>query len=158
MNFITAFAVGMVMIFTGAISQANENNYPKIEPCSTCGEYFFGEWVPRPFEKFLTAPQSPEVLKFIEDQNKYSSDYLATLAPVQTTRVKEVLTQLATYKAAKSPAKYSNGFYYFRDGLKIARALSFDGTQGRLKEGKKSSISLHMLLILILGQRALLNS
>ncbi len=105
----------------GALTtQAKTIVYPDARRVDTVDTYF-GTQVPDPY-RWLEDDNSEETLKWVEQQNKISHDYLSHLPGRDD--VKKRLTELANYEKMGIPFKVKDKYYFFKnDGLQNQSVL-----------------------------------
>ena len=105
----------MVSLLTAAVPAQTGIAYPKPKRAEQV-DTFHGTQVPDPY-RWMEETSSAETQSWIEEQNKITNAYLATIP--ERAKIKARLIELWNYERYGAPAKVADGFYIYtkNDGL-----------------------------------------
>ena len=117
------FGMMMALLFLSACNQLENQekiNYPEAKKVDSVDVYF-GTKVPAPY-RWMEDENSPELKKWIQEENKVTQDYLAKI-PYRA-KIERRLKELANYPKQSAPfMKDSLLFYYKNTGLQNQSVL-----------------------------------
>ena len=110
-----AFFTILVSLLTAAVPAQTSIAYPKAKKVEQV-DNFHGTAVADPY-RWMEETTSADTQAWIEEQNKITSAYLATIP--ERTKIKARLTELWNYERYGAPSKIADGFYIYtkNDGL-----------------------------------------
>ncbi len=107
-KFIWITTISINMLLTSCVHTKYAINYPNT-PKTNCVEYFHGVAVIDPY-RWLEDLQSPQVKKWIEEQNKITFGYLEKIPCREA--IKQRLTELWNYERYGTPSKKGDRYFF----------------------------------------------